>query len=191
MEFETSNNTTSLVHKKNIDSTTESELVKLAAGGDQVAFGRLYDRYAGLVRAQCYDRTGNLDDAQELCQEVFLRAYSKLDGLRDPAKFSSWLIGITTRVCQELIRLHAREHSPKSHGDVEAVATLADDSTELALGRAIAQLSDRQRLALHAFYLQGQDAEQARRALALSKSGFYKLLRQAREELIRIIEKGE
>lgn len=78
---------------KNIDNEhTDAELVQLAVRGDQGAFGQLYDRYAPLVRARSYDKMGNPEDAQELCQEVFLRAFTKLTTLQEASKFLSWRI---------------------------------------------------------------------------------------------------
>ena len=54
-------------------------LVLAVLAGDKAAYGKLYDRYAPLVRAVCYDEAGNLADSQDLAQDVFLRAYE--DGI--------------------------------------------------------------------------------------------------------------
>lgn len=79
--------------------TTPSDkaLVLAVFAGDKAAYETLYDRYAPLVRAVCYDMTGNLADAQDLAQDVFMRAYEKLDRLRDPELFGRWVVGIASR----------------------------------------------------------------------------------------------
>ena len=61
-----------------MDQRDDRELVRVTIAGDKAAYGQLYDRYAPLVRAVCYDRTGNLADAQNLAQDVFLRAYEEV-----------------------------------------------------------------------------------------------------------------
>ena len=54
----------------------DAELAARAAGGERQAVGEIYDRYAPLVRAILFDATGSLDEANDLVQEVFLRALS-------------------------------------------------------------------------------------------------------------------
>ena len=69
--------------------TTPSDkmLVQAVFAGERTAYEKLYDRYAPLVRAVCYDYTGNLADAQDLAQDVFMRAYEKFDRLRKRDSF--------------------------------------------------------------------------------------------------------
>ncbi|MBL4701513.1 MAG: hypothetical protein JKX85_09670, partial [Phycisphaeraceae bacterium] len=69
----------------------DAELTQRFCAGDREAFVKLYDRYAFLVRSIVYDTTGRLADAQDLTQEVFLRAWQKRSELRDPCKFTAWL----------------------------------------------------------------------------------------------------
>ncbi len=52
--------------------TSDKILVQAVIAGEKQAYQQLYDRYAPLARAVCYERTGNLADAQDLAQEVFL-----------------------------------------------------------------------------------------------------------------------
>jgi DNA-directed RNA polymerase specialized sigma24 family protein len=63
-----------------LSQRSDNELVQAAVAGDRAAYGTLYDRYAPLVRAVCYDHTRNLADAQDLAQDVFLRATSGWTG---------------------------------------------------------------------------------------------------------------
>ena len=86
----------------------DMDLIASALAGDDAAYGRLYDRYAALIRAVCHDSTRDLHEAQDLCQEVFLRAYSGLGELRDSERFAAWLVGISRMVCREWCRKSAR-----------------------------------------------------------------------------------
>ena len=76
-------------------------LVQSVFNGENGAYEKLYDRYALLVRAICYDVTGNLADAQDLAQDVFLRAYENLSSLRKQERFGKWLVGIARLRCRE------------------------------------------------------------------------------------------
>jgi RNA polymerase sigma-70 factor (ECF subfamily) len=171
--------------------TTPSDkvLVRAVFAGEKAAYETLYDRYAPLVRAVCYDTTGNLADAQDLAQDVFMRAYEKLDQLRDPARFGKWLVGIARRRSQEWLRQKLRSQNKDVRlNDAQAVAPdPPNDSRIELLRKMITTLPERERLALHAFYLQGKSADSARRIIGLSRSGFYRLLQRARKHLEQLL----
>ena len=172
----------------------DAGLVRRFCAGDRDAFVELYDRYAALVRAITYDATGRLVDAQDLAQEVFLRAWQKRGELRDPDKFSAWLIGISRRVCLEWRRKRGRDRLQPGDVDANEVATTekrTDGEAFDELHHALLQLSDTERLALHLFYLQDEPAEPARALLGLSRSGFYKLLDRARHKLRELMSEHQ
>ena len=162
-----------------MQKTDDAEQVHATLAGDKNAYGALYDRYAPLVRAVCYDHTGNVADAQDLAQDVFLRAYTRLDQLRQPESFGSWIVGIAKLRCNEWRRQSARERLREERAFATGPAQTGGNDEELArLGNLVADLPETPRLALHAFYLQGKSVEKARRVLGLSRSGFYKALKQ-------------
>lgn len=168
---------------------SEEELVRAATTGNRAAYGVLYDRYAPLVRAVCHDRTGNLADAQDLAQDVFLRAYERLGELRKPESFGPWIISIARRRCMEWQRqiVRDRHRQQRVQETKQAGAGPSDDGELDKLGRWIAALPETERLALHAFYLRGKSVEDARRIVGLSRSGFYKVLKQALVRLKRSV----
>lgn len=172
---------------------SEIELVRAVVAGDRAAYGILYDRYAPLVRAVCHDDTRSLADAQDLAQDVFLRAYQRLGEFRRPESFGPWLIGIARRRCLEWRRQKARER--RKHGasqtDPAADASLPGHSENGQLLSLLGALAENERLALHAFYLQDKSAEEARRIMGLSRSSFYKLLDRARMKLRRRLEQQQ
>jgi RNA polymerase sigma-70 factor (ECF subfamily) len=168
-----------------VSQADDKVLVRTVLAGSNAAYARLYDRYAPLVRAVCYDHTKHLADAQDLAQDVFLRAYERLGELRKPERFGPWLIGITRRRCQEWRRQTSRER--RRFGALEAGSTGTGDTTGHTengqLLRLIEMLPENERLALHAFYLRSQSVEDARGVLGLSRSGFYRVLERARNRL--------
>jgi len=167
--------------------TTPSDkiLIQAVFAGDKAAYEKLYDRYAPLVRVVCYDTTGNLADAQDLAQDVFMRAYEKLEHLREPGLFGRWVVGIARLRCKEWQRQRLRSQN-KNVGlnNVQAVAPDPPDDSRIELLREmITTLPPKERLALHTFYLQGSSADNARRIMGLSRSGFYRVLERARKQL--------
>ena len=160
--------------------------------GDRSAYAELYDRYARLVCAICFETTGDLPGAQDLSQEVFLRAYRHLGGLRDPGAFAGWVVGITRVVCKQWRRDRFRHRyvglSPVQEGTGESPCEQASLEIEIqTLRRAMRSLPQKERLALYTFYLQGRSAEQARALLGMSRSGVYRVLQRARRRLARLL----
>jgi len=179
------------------DRTTDGERVAQLRQGDISAFSDLYHRHARLIRALCYDRTGDLHQAQDMAQEVFLRAYRKINELREPSKFLAWLVAIVSNVGREWLRGKIRdrhqymEHPPErtSPPTQEAVSMQSEQLTDLR--EAIRRLPDNERTALYLFYMQQRPVEDARLLLGLSRSGFYQVLERARTRLKKMLNEED
>jgi len=184
----------------------DGTLVLGVRNGDRSAFAELYERRARLIRAICYDTTKDLHAGADLTQEVFLRAYQNLGKLHDPQRFAAWLVGIARQVCREWRRQKLRDERKHAgfaaHQAVLRRVAEPPDERLVELRDALAavterergtlpSLTDRERLALHAYYLQGRDVEEARAVLGLSRSGFYRVLSSAVDRLRRVLAKQE
>ena len=75
------------------------ELIQRTLNGDQIAFGVLVDRYKDRVHGLAYRKLEDFHHAEDITQEIFLKAYQKLSSLQYPERFSSWLYVITSRSC--------------------------------------------------------------------------------------------
>jgi len=177
---------------------SDAELVAETLAGDREAFGRLYDRYAALVRAVVGGVARDYAMVQDLAQESFLRAYRNLARLRDPERFGGWVVGIARQVARERKRSLRRDRHQFVAGNCLEVESSADDFE--AVGNAeeldrvmqhVVALPERERLAIHAFFLQQRNARQAADLLGLSRSGFYALLERALGRLAARLRKGE
>jgi RNA polymerase sigma-70 factor (ECF subfamily) len=76
--------------------TEEAGLVLAAQAGDRSAFGKLYEQFARMVHGILLVHVA-YGDAEDLMQDVFLRAMEQLPGLREAAAFGGWLAAITRR----------------------------------------------------------------------------------------------
>jgi RNA polymerase sigma-70 factor (ECF subfamily) len=176
---------------------SDAELVASTLAGDREAFGRLYDRYARLVRAVAYRVGGDAPAVHDLTQECFLRAYRNLSRLREPDRFGAWVVGMARAVSREHRRsAHRDRHQFLGNGSLEIWAdpdipgaVQAEDEIEHVM-RRVSELPERERLAIDAFFLQGCDAERAARVLKLSRSGVYALLGRALEHLAARLRRG-
>lgn len=170
-----------------------------ARAGDHAAFARIYDAYAPLVASVC--RRRDLADPDDAMQETFLRAYRKLDDVEGPDKLASWLCAIARHVCSERVRTATRRQRHEECAMAQSTAPrqplatpdAATDNREQLdrLTAAFDQLADDERLAIHLHYIEADPVRTAKDALGLSRSGFYKLLARAKQNLARTMQIGE
>jgi len=89
---------------------TDDELVAKSVGGDAESFNQLILRWERPIYALAYRVIGREEDARDVCQETFLRAFRALPGFKGQAKFSSWLYRIALNLCRDWIR--RQRHAP-------------------------------------------------------------------------------
>ncbi|HJR59493.1 MAG TPA: sigma-70 family RNA polymerase sigma factor [Vicinamibacterales bacterium] len=136
------------------DPRADEELVRACVAGDRGAFDRLVARHQRQIYRLCYRFVGNHEDATELAQDAFVRAYRALPKFERTAKFTTWLHRISVNVCLNRLALKRPQHEPLR--GIET-ATAAGEGAESALLReerarrvraAIARLPTKQRATL-------------------------------------------
>jgi RNA polymerase sigma-70 factor (ECF subfamily) len=150
----------------------DAELVARVLAGDADAFGRLIAPYERPAVSTAYRLLGNSDDARDVTQEAFLRAYRSLARLQDPTRFGPWLLRIVSNLSLNARRSRksaasftldeARGTEGATTGEGEPVVTAFSpdrhaESRELqqALDAALARLPEKQRMALVLFTIEG------------------------------------
>ncbi len=143
-----------------LDAARDSDeaLVSLAKAGDYSAFEALFERHRNLVYRFAYQMAPRRDDAEDIVQEVFLRAYQNLHRYRDEAKFTTWLLRIASNLGTDRARMGQRRHDleqREAKGSLTwmTVGTTHDDPLDNldserkieALRKAIAALPDHHR----------------------------------------------
>jgi len=140
---------------------TDEELVARAISGDADSFNELVQRWERPIYALAYRQIGRDEDARDVCQETFLRAYRALGGFRGQAKFSSWLYRIALNLCRDWVRRERRTPvvQPPEDVDLEDLAAARGPSETIedlvarndlaqAVERAMAHLPEEQRTAI-------------------------------------------
>src|ERR687896_1866302 len=87
---------------------TDEELVARSIRGDADSFNELILRWERPIYALAYRTIGREEDARDVCQETFLRAFRALPAFRGQAKFSSWLYRIALNLCRDWMRRERR-----------------------------------------------------------------------------------
>lgn len=141
---------------------SDAELVQKTLAGDREAFGRLVDRHRRTVFALALQRGFQQAEADDLAQEVFVRAYKSLRALEDGKVFARWLYGIASHVCADAARVHKRrrgevglESAPElemATGSSPVDPDLDRESAEVL--QALRELPEEQRVVLTLRYLE-------------------------------------
>ena len=105
---------------------TDEELVSRARGGDLDSFNQLILRWERPIYALAYRVIGREEDARDVCQETFLRAFRALPGFKGQAKFSSWVYRIALNLCRDWIRRQRRAPVLQMPEDVDAIELAAE-----------------------------------------------------------------
>jgi RNA polymerase sigma-70 factor (ECF subfamily) len=142
-------------------ASTDEELVARSRGGDLESFNQLVLRWERPIYALAYRVIGREEDARDVAQETFLRAFRALSGFKGQAKFSSWLYRITLNLCRDWIRRERRTpvaQMPEGLDLIEMAgeATPSESIEDLvarkeigrAVARAMATLPEDQRTAI-------------------------------------------
>jgi len=125
----------------------EREAIEASQRGEREAFDRLVERYQRDIYRLCYRYVNNHEDANDMAQEVFLKAYKAIGRFRGDSSFSTWLYRIAGNTC---LNFRETEELPEALPDGRAGAMAAIESEEQArvVRKAVSRLPDKQRATL-------------------------------------------
>ena len=181
-------------------TTPDIILVTQAQSGNRAAFGQLADRYYAMVKSITLRMIRDPDMANDLAQDALLQAYLSLKKLRDPARFKSWLYGITQNTCRNHLRQQKPAHitledlfsgdhhidpqhptTPNPHQETEN-----QDLYQRVL-EAINTLAKQPREATHLFYYEHYSLKEIASHLNVSPSAVKSCLFRARQQLAELL----
>ncbi len=170
--------------------TEDGYIIQKCLDGDAAAFGLLVDKYKGSVYALAYTKLGNFHDAQDITQEVFLKAYQKLRTLKQCDKFLSWLYAITSNSCKDFLRSKASRPDGEYLADQEkecldkiSMSSYQEDEIHLTLQEALSELPEIHRQVLSLHYLGGMSCREIAQFLGASPHAIAMRLNRARAKL--------
>ena len=180
-------------------------LIRRAQHGDADAFEQLLLEHQKNVYNLCYRMAGNPDDAMDLSQETFLRAWRCLDQYQFASAFSTWLYRLCSNICIDFLRRRRRQQTvpltfEDADGEEQTYAVpdaqpLPEEQVELKLTREILQAAMAQLLPEHRAVLQlrvvnEMSYEQIADVLDIQIGTVKSRLSRARNQLKKILERG-
>ena len=178
-------------------ATTDEQLVEsFQSTGDMEFVDELLRRYVRKVHGMIESMVTNRADAEDLTQEVLVRAGRGLSTFRGDARFSTWIYRIAMNTTRSFLRKQSRQPlmadepaadpvDPRSDGPD---SNLIADETDAAIGQAVASLSPSLRAAIVLTVVQGLDASEAARIEGCSRATIYWRIHQARKLLRERLE---
>jgi len=174
---------------------TDAATVALARDGDSEAFRALVDCHSRAVYRLAYRMTGSAEDAEDVVQETFLKAYRQLSRFESRANFSTWLHRIAVNCSIDLIRARPHRESGQDSADLEHLGgeetlhrhptperLMLSSEVQDRVADAMSSLSAMERAAFALRHFEGQSIEEISRALGLKTNA-------AKHSIFRAVKK--
>ena len=165
---------------------SDERLAKLAAGGDTVAFGTIYQRYHAPLYRYCRSIVGSPDDASDALQNTMLAAFRSLQGEIRSIRLKPWLYKIAHNESVSLLRSRRPTVDLEAAGQMAGSDMAVDATTRERLRQLmtdVAKLSEQQRGALLMRELNGLEYQEIGAALGTSESAAKQSVHEARVAL--------
>lgn len=173
---------------------SDAVLVARAIAGSDAAFAALVDRYNDLLYRHAERMLGQADDAEDVVQSAWIKAFRNLRKCRDPERFGAWVFRIGANACKDAVKAKRRGIVP-----LESVAELESNDRDTAtrldqrrrLASALARLAPDQREAFLLKHMEGWSYEEMADRLGVRVSALKMRVHRAREELqITLLEES-
>lgn len=182
-----------------ITGQPDQQIINRILNGDQSAFALLVEKYQNYIFTLVLRFTDNREDAEEISQDVFVKAYRSLADFRGDSKFSTWLFTITRTTCLSFLRKmkldtlsldNERTSIQLVNRESSFNANLVEQkSRHTLLNQAIAMLSPDDAQVLNLFYKGEQTLEEIGKIMGLGQNTVKVKLHRARQRLKDKMEK--
>ncbi len=178
----------------------DAELVARARGGEYAAYEELVRRYQRRVYTLAYNMTGHKEDAEDMVQEVFVKAYRSLDGFKGDSSFYTWIYRIAVNRTINFLKKRKRKAGDVSLDDVDQaierdpafvelrtretpVRDITISELQKKLNAALQTLSEKHRSVVVMHDIQGMPHEEIARIMKCSVGTIRSRLFYARQHL--------
>lgn len=169
---------------------SDERLIQSALAGDDEAFAELVRRHRRKIFGIAARFARNDHELDDLCQEVFVKAYQNLAKFRGDALFEHWVARIGVRTCYDFLRRTRHDRAAVSLEDVElaTVDNVAPARAREVLEFALAQLSADERLVITLLELEEKPVREIAELTGWSESNVKVRAHRARQRLKNILE---
>lgn len=173
------------------DHPDDQALVAAALAGRSEAFGTLVERYDRAVYHLAFRTLRDAEEARDVTQEAFFKAYRSLRTFKPGNKFSTWIFAIAYHACCDRLtrrKRYSNDEMPEradSAAGPESQAVAADEARQLRA--AIEALPEKYRTVITLYHLQGRQYEEIAQVLGIPMGTVKTHLFRAKEQLRRML----
>ena len=171
------------------------DLVEACKRGDQKAQFELYRLYHVAMYNTSLRIVGDSDDAEDVMQEAFLKAFTKLNSYRGEVSFGAWLKRIVINKALDFIRLKKEQISLEDAGDIGEMVEESSISMDVeyradAIKKAIYDLPEGYRVVLSLILLEGYDHDEVSSILNITNATSRTQYHRAKKKLIELLKRN-
>ncbi|MBR8536037.1 sigma-70 family RNA polymerase sigma factor [Carboxylicivirga sediminis] len=173
------------------------KLIKLVRAGDVSAFAQIIDKYQHMAYTLANSIVKNHQEAEEVAQDAFFKAYKSLDKFKGDAEFSTWLYRIIYNTAISKIRSRKAETITLESQEVDKQNTfnfadnlhrLERQERKVILKKALKELKEEDAFIIILYYYKEHSIEEIEKATGLSKSNIKVKLHRGRKQLQQTLE---
>ena len=177
--------------------TTDQELIDQTLRGDTSSFGKLVERYQNFVFTIAFRIMKVREEAEEVAQDSFIKAYESLNSFRGESKFSSWLYSIAYRKALDALRKNKKYKASEIIDDItegevsgieDALHYLEDEERKKAIQDCILKLSEDEATIITLYYFQDQSVREISTITRLSEDNIKVKLFRSRKKLFGFLK---
>jgi RNA polymerase sigma factor (sigma-70 family) len=180
-----------------VEREQDSIYIKRVLEGERNAFAFLVDRYKSMVFTLALQFTRDREEAEEIAQESFIKAYQSLGRFQGKARFSSWLYRIVYNTAishlrarvQGRVSLEDTRISETKHSDVwDHHEALSNDERKKCLEMALESLDPGERFLVVLYHYEEKELEEIARIAGITKTNAKVRLYRARKKMLAVLE---
>ncbi|MFC4268646.1 RNA polymerase sigma factor [Polaribacter marinivivus] len=181
-------------------TTTKDQLyIDKVINGDASAFAYLVDNYKNMVFSLAYKMTKNKEEAEEVSQDTFIKAFKNLSNFKGDSKFSTWLYRICYHTTLDAIKKNKKnnytfEINEVTYNQIQSVETILQGierkERSVIMDKCLMKLADEERSILWMFYYDELSLKEIIEVTNLSEANLKVKLHRARKKLLTIVEKN-
>ena len=185
----------------NTRNLSDEELIELVKTKDQELYEKIVKRYQGKLLRYAETIVRSPDQAADVVQQAFIKAFINLHGFNSKKKFSSWIYRIVHNEAINLIKKHRKEYSLEGNewpedifidkNEVTAQEKIEKTEIKETLNRALDQLSIKYRSALILFYIEDKSYEEISDILKIPTSTVGTRINRGKKLLAHIYQQQE
>ena len=180
-----------------MNPSTDQHFIDLCLKGDTNSFGTLVERYKDFVFTIAYRIVKVREEAEEVAQDTFIKAYESLNNFRGESKFSSWLYSIAYRKALDSLRKNKKYRASEIIDDItegtiddidDALQYLQDEERSKAIQDCILKLPEEEAAIITLYYFKDQSVREISQITDLSEDNIKVKLFRSRKKLFGLLK---